>query len=104
MQWKTEPDGLFITRDRLAANAAFSPRTRSENTERAYCADTRLRLPVLRWACADDIRDVTPRDGQHRFGGDGQSLSAKCNWLHQLETATGFDWATSANWRTRQMN
>jgi len=36
MQWKTEPADLFITRDRLAANAAFSPRTRSENTERAY--------------------------------------------------------------------
>jgi len=36
MQWKTEPAGLFITRDRLAANAAFSPRTRSGNTERAY--------------------------------------------------------------------
>jgi len=37
MQWKTEPAGLSITRDRLAANAAFSPRTRSGNTERAYC-------------------------------------------------------------------
>jgi len=36
MHWKTEPAGLFITRDRLAANAAFSPRTRSGNTERAY--------------------------------------------------------------------
>ena len=36
MQWKTESAGLFITRDRLAANAAFSPRTRSGNTERAY--------------------------------------------------------------------
>ena len=36
VQWKTEPAGLFITRDRLAANAAFSPRTRSGNTERAY--------------------------------------------------------------------
>ena len=36
MQWKTEPAGFFITRDRLTANAAFSPRTRSGNTERAY--------------------------------------------------------------------
>jgi len=38
MEWKTEPAGLFITRDRLAANTAFSPRTRSGNTERAYTA------------------------------------------------------------------
>ena len=48
MQWKTEPAGLFITRDRLAANAAFSPRTHSGNTERAYFSVLQIQPPPFR--------------------------------------------------------